>query len=247
MKKIPFLLILLIGLLVVSACSKLNGGDVTTPDNSGNSDEQSPVEEKDSDAGGDIKDKDSDNDGVEELDDPDGKVKDPAMMDFLLPDNSKAHYEGTGNEYAELDVQVYHPYEEYVMIYENNGGSLLQKLYKVEKDRILTLDERHVDVKENSPPIAELEKMEVTGVYLQKPFEEGASFGRWTIVDSDATVDTPYRKFEHAIVIEEKGDNFINRKYFVEGFGEVKRESVMKSEGQEDFIVTSSMESVTQP
>lgn len=150
MKKFPLLLFLLISLLVVTACSKLNGQDVTAPDNSGNSGEQSPLDKADTDAGGEIKDKDSDNDGVEELDDPNGKVKDPAMLDYLLPDSSKAHYEGTGNEYAELDVQVYHPYEEFVMIYENNGGSMIRKLYKVEKDRILTLEEKHVDVQENA-------------------------------------------------------------------------------------------------
>lgn len=247
MKKVPFLFFLLISLLVVSACSKLNGEDVTAPDNSGNSGQTSPLDKNDSDAGGEIKDKDKDNDGVEELDDPNAEIKDPAMLDYLLPDSSKAHYEGTGNEYAELDVQVYHPYEEYVMIYENNGGSMVRKLYKVEKDRILTLEEKHVDVTENAPPVAEIEKMAVTGVYLQKPFEKGATFGKWTVVDTDATVDTPYKKFEHAIVIEEQGDSYINRKYFEEGFGEVKRESVMTVKGEDDLLVTSSMESVTKP
>ncbi|MGG0644435.1 hypothetical protein ABE021_10895 [Sporosarcina gallistercoris] len=247
MKKSPLLYFLLICLLVVSACSKLNGEDVTAPDNSGNSGHKSPLDKTDSDAGGEIKDKDNDKDGVEELDDPNGKIKDPAMLDYLLPDSSKSHYEGTGNEYAELDVQVYHPYENYVMIYENNGAALLRKLYKVEKDRILILEEKHVDIEENAPSVETLKKMEVTGIYLQKPFEKGAAFGKWTIVDTDATVDTPYKKFEHAIVIEEKGENYTNRKYFVEGFGEVKRESMMTKKGEADMLVTSSMESVTQP
>ncbi|REB07252.1 hypothetical protein DVB69_10415 [Sporosarcina sp. BI001-red] len=238
---------LLISLLIVSACSKLNGEDVTAPDNSGNSGQQNPLDKTETDAGGEIKDKDHDNDGVEELDDPTGKIKDPAMRDYLLPDSSKAHYEGDGNEFAELDVQVSHPYEDYVMIYENNGAAIIRKLYKVEKDRILILEEKHVDVEENAPPVAAIKKMEVTGVYLQKPFEKGATFGKWTVVDTDATVETPYKKFEHAIVIEDKGDTYSNRKYFVEGFGEVKRESVMKVKGKEDLIVTSSMESVTQP
>lgn len=247
MKQHKFVFLLLISLLVISACSKLNGEDVTAPDNSGNSGEQNPLDDKKPDAGGKIKDKDKDNDGFEELDDAAGKVKDPAMLDYLLPDSSKAHYEGEGNEFAELDVQVYHPYENYVMIYENNGAVLLRKLYKVEKDKILKLDESPVDTEGNAPPVAELEKMAVKGVYLQKPFEKGATFEKWTIVDTDATVETPYKKFEHAIVIEEKDEAYTNRKYFVEGFGEVKRESVMTQEGKEDFFVTSSMESVTKP
>lgn len=247
MKRSLLLLFLLISLLIVSACSKLNGEDVTAPNNSGNSGQQSPIDKNDSDAGGEIKDKDSDEDGVEELDDPNGEIKDPAMLDYLLPDSSKSHYQGNGNEYAELDVQVYHPYEEFVMIYENNGGALLRKLYKVEKERILILEEKHVDIEENAPSVAELKNMEVTGIYLQKPFEKGATFGKWTIVETDATVDTPYKKFEHVIVIEEKGENYTNRKYFAEGFGEVKRESLMTQKDGNDLLVSSSMESVTQP
>jgi len=39
-------------------------------------------------------------------------------------------------------------------------------------------------------------------------------------------------------------DDFINRKYFAQGFGEIKREAIMKTENDDDFIVTSSLQSV---
>ena len=78
---------------------------------------------------------------------------------------------------------------------------------------------------------------------MQKPFEVGATFNEWTIVETDATIETPYHKFEQVIVIETKEKDFINRNYFAENYGEVKRESVMISE--DDFVVTSTLESVS--
>ena len=39
-----------------------------------------------------------------------------SMIDFFLPDGSKAHYLGEGNEFAELDIEVAHPYEKYVIV-----------------------------------------------------------------------------------------------------------------------------------
>ena len=52
---------------------------------------------------------------------------------------------------------------------------------------------------------------------MQKPFEVGTTFNQWTIVETDATVETPYQQFEHVLVIEMKENDFTNRKYFAEG------------------------------
>src|SRR4051812_16491719 len=50
------------------------------------------------------------------------------MRDFFLPNNTKAHYKGDGNEFAELDIEVIQPYDNYIIVYENNGGAYMQKL-----------------------------------------------------------------------------------------------------------------------
>ena len=78
---------------------------------------------------------------------------------------------------------------------------------------------------------------------MKNPLKKGQHSIQWTIVETDITVDTPYKKFDHAFVIEMKTDDFVNRKYFVEGFGEVKRESIMKMDDGE-FIVTSTLKTV---
>ena len=67
----------------------------------------------------------------------------------------------------------------------------------------------------------------------------------WRITKTGETVETPFRTFENAFVIEQQGTDAINRKYFVQGFGEVKREAIQTTEGSE-LTVTSTLESVAQ-
>ncbi|MCM3743132.1 hypothetical protein M3193_03165 [Sporosarcina luteola] len=171
---------------------------------------------------------------------------DQTLLDYFLPAGSTARYKGEGNEFAKLDIDFAHPYEDYVILHENNGGTVIRRIYKIEKEQILKMEEKPVDLHEDFPSQQEIDAMEPIGIYLKKPLKVGTTFDGWEIVETDVAVDTPYEKFTHAFVIEEKGEDFVNRKYFVEGFGEVKRESIMKSVGEE-YIVTSTLESVTKP
>lgn len=165
------------------------------------------------------------------------------LSDFFFSDGTKAHYKGEGNEFAELDIEVVQVNKHYFVVYENNGGSYLRKIYKVEEHKIITLEEQPVDFEQPLPTLNEIEAMQPIGVYLEEPFTEGAKFGDWTIVQTEDAVETPYKTFEKAIVVEMKEDNFVNRKYFVQGYGEVKRESIMNM-GEGEFVVTSSLESI---
>jgi len=166
------------------------------------------------------------------------------MRDFFLPDGSRANYKGQGNEFAGYKLEVAQPFENYYIIYENNGGVFVRRTYQIEKDKINILEETTVDYKNEFPSIDELKAMKPIGIYLQKPFTKGAKFGDWTVVETDVTVETPYRTFDNAFVIEQKDQDVSNRKYFVQGFGEVKRESTMKTAQDEELIVTSTLESV---
>lgn len=165
------------------------------------------------------------------------------LRDFFLKDGTKAHYKGEGNEFAGFTLEVAQPYENYFIVYENNGGVFLRRIFNVTDNQIYTLEESTVNYKEEFPSLEELEAMKPVGIYLQKPFEKGATFDLWTIVKTDETVETPYRTFDNAIVIEKKDENSINRKYFVQGFGEVKREAIQTAE-ENTFTVTSELESV---
>lgn len=168
------------------------------------------------------------------------------MRDFFLKDGTKAHYKGEGNEFAGFTMEIAQPYENYFIVYENNGGIFLRRIYSVTDNQIYILDETTVDYKDEFPSLDELTQMTPTGIYLQKPLKVGATFDLWTVVQIDATVETPYRTFNDAIVIEKKDKHAINRKYFVQGFGEVKREAIQISEEGEEFTVTSELESISQ-
>ena len=220
MRKINLFIFLLVAVLVFSGCSKKQP---TALDNSGST--NGTVGE------GVVKESESEKDG------------EISLTDLFLPDGSKAHYLGEGNEFAELDVEVTRPFENYVVVHENNGGSLVRHIYKIEPDKISILDEKTVELVKDFPSQAELDAMNPSGIYLKKPLKKGTTFDTWTIVEMDTTVDTPYKKFDHAFVIEMKTDDFVNRKYFVEGFGEVKRESIMQTDDGE-FIVTSTLKTV---
>ncbi|WP_318614489.1 hypothetical protein [Sporosarcina sp. YIM B06819] len=223
MRKINLVLCLVVATFVFTGCSKNSS---TALDNSG-----------------------SDSKGIITKDTESKEVVSPtdiAMTDFFLPDGSKAHYQGDGNEFAELDIEVAHPFENYVIIYENNGGALVRTIYKIDRDEIVIIDNQMVESKTDFPSQKELDAMTPTGIYLKKPFTKGTSFGDWTIIDTDVNVETPYQNFDHAIVIEKQDKDVINRKYFVKGFGEVKRESIMTTDDGSKYIVTSTLKAVDQ-
>ena len=223
-----FMLVLLFA-IIASGCTN----KTTSLNNSGNSGETTNPNEQQG----------TTDDSTEKPD-----QNDQSMLDFFLPGGSKAQFTGEGNEFAGLDIDFAHPYADYVILHENNGGAIIRRVFKIEKDQITKMEEKAVDMHEDFPSQQEIKAMEPIGIYLKKPFEVGTKFDNWEIVETDVTVETPYETFDHAFVIEERGDDYVNRKYFVEGYGEVKRESIMDIVNEdEDFVVTSSLESVTKP
>jgi hypothetical protein len=226
MRKIKLVVMLFSALFLVIGCTNKKSVD---PPVDNNTNQDSREEEKVEDPN---------------TDDEEKETVEVAMINYFLPDGSKAHYEGDGNEFAELNIEVTHIDSNYVVVDENNGGALIRKIYHVENDKIETLAEDAIDNDEPLPSKEAISKLTAKEIYLQKPFEVGAKFNHWTIVETDATVETPYQNFEHVLVIEMKENDFINRKYFAEGYGEIKREAVMVPEDEEDFAVTSTLESV---
>jgi hypothetical protein len=220
MRKMNLFIFLLLAVLVFSGCTKKQP---TALDNSGSTNGT---------VGKDVVN--------ESKSEKDGEI---ALRDLFLKDGSKAHFEGEGNEFAELDIEVTQPFEDYVVVHENNGGSLVRYIYRIEPDKISILEKKTVELIKDFPSQDELDTMNPIGVYLEKPIQKGTTFDKWTIVDTDITVDTPYKKFDHAFVIEMKDKDITNRKYFVEGFGEVKRESLMQLEDGE-FLVTSTLKTI---
>jgi hypothetical protein len=232
MRKIQLLVMLFSALFLVIGCTQKNAVDPPVDNNTNqDSNEEENVEDQ-------ITDDEEEKENVEK------ETEEISMINYFLPDGSTAHYEGDGNEFAELNIKVTHIDDKYVVIDEDNGGASIRKIYQVENDKIETLSEDAIDNDEPLPSKEAISKLTAKEIYLQKPFEVGATFNQWTIVETEATVETPYQKFEQVIVIEMKEKDFTNRKYFAENYGEIKRESVMITEDDEDFVVSSTLESI---
>lgn len=168
---------------------------------------------------------------------------------FFMPDGSMAYFLGDGNEFATYTVHTKWLSANYVALVENNGGATMLKIYRVmdEFDKIDKVYEEMIEELPGNvqyPSTDELDSLPLIERYLNGPIEVGTTINDWKIVEVNTIVETPYQTFEDVFVIEEVTEDYINRKYFVAGFGEVKRESIMHMEGEEDFIVSSTLEKI---
>lgn len=168
---------------------------------------------------------------------------------FFMPNESTAYFLGEGNEYATFTIHTKWLSDRYVALVENNGGAVMMKIYRVmdEYNKIDKVYDQMIDEYPNNiqyPSIDELNSLPLIETYLNGPLEVGTVIDKWKIVQDDITLETPYQTFEHVFVLEETSEDFINRKYFALGYGEVKRESIMKIDGEEEFIVTSVLEKI---
>lgn len=163
---------------------------------------------------------------------------------FFMPDNSVAHFRGEGNEYASYSLTTLYPHENYVTTYEDNDGTVMQRIYHIQDDKISIIAENGEAYEPTTHSLAELQAMQEIEVYFASPIEVGATFNRWKITSTTETLKTDLQTFDDVIVIEKTNeDHSITRKYFAKNFGEIKREFIMQ-EGDEQFIVTSVLESI---
>lgn len=185
---------------------------------------------------------------TEEADEGSGEESSSDDVDpfsFFMADGTTANFEGVGNEFATLSIRTEYLEEDYVALYEDNGGTTMLRVYRLSDDRVDLVKEEGEFYDDYTPTSEELEELEVISTYLEFPLEEGHTFDEKTIVETGATVETPYETFEDAFVIESsESETTTNTWYFVEGYGEVKREFVTQEEGEEEYSVTSSLESV---
>lgn len=169
----------------------------------------------------------------------------PDLHTYFMPNQSIARFEGMGNEYATYTLETQYLYDDYIGTLEDNGGTVVQRIYRVEENRIVKIFEEAEAYEADFPPFNELESMPELETYLSLPLEEGTTFGGWTIEQVDGTLETPFQTFTDVIMLSQEGeDQSVIEKYFVEGFGEVKRVFRMPGGEGEEFEVTSTLQSV---
>ncbi|EGA88894.1 putative lipoprotein protein [Planococcus donghaensis MPA1U2] len=167
------------------------------------------------------------------------------LSTFFMPDTSTATFLGEGNEYASFTLRTVYMDDQHIATYEDNGGTVMLKVYRVGENAVELVKEQTEFYEDFVASSEELEALQPIRTYLTLPLEVGTVIENWTVTETDATGETPFQKFKNAIVLEsEETENAMNKTYFAEGYGEVKREFRMQEEGQEEFVVTSVLESV---
>ncbi|MEK3889217.1 hypothetical protein [Bacillus sp. FSL K6-3431] len=170
--------------------------------------------------------------------------KEIALSTFFMKDEAEAEFRGEGNEFAQFTAKTQWLNDHFVNVYENNGGTVMLRTFRIDKDKIVVVREEGESYDDYSPSDSELKQLEPIYTYLHLPLNKGSKFDGWTVIDNKATLDTPLQEFSDVIVIEREGDDgSITRKYFAKDYGEIKREIIMK-EGTEEFTVTSTIEKV---
>ncbi|SEJ16956.1 hypothetical protein SAMN04488127_1168 [Bhargavaea ginsengi] len=178
---------------------------------------------------------------------PDHEHKIAAPAAFFPAEGTILRYKGEGNEYAQLKITVLRSDSEYAILQEDNGGVTLHRIYRIGKDRIDLLSSEPAGEWDALPDGDLLDGMEPQQTYFLFPAETGTKIGHYTVEATDATADTPFRTFSGAVMAAEKTSDYTNRIWFVPGYGEVKRESMMTTDKGETFTVSSSLETVEHP
>lgn len=166
------------------------------------------------------------------------------LSDFFLPNNTTATFRGEGNEYASYTLRTIHPYDNYVITYEDNGGTIVHRIYRLTEENIGLLAENGEAYTEGIPTLKSLEAMDIIDIYMATPIEVGTEFNEWKIVSIDETVETKVQRYEGVIAIERtEAPGNVTRKYFAKGVGEIKSEFIMPAE-DEDITVTSVIDNI---
>ncbi|RAZ69768.1 hypothetical protein [Planococcus maitriensis] len=165
--------------------------------------------------------------------------------DYFLEDGSTAKFEGYGNEFAEFTLKTDYMEANHVATYEDNGGTVVLKVFRLHEDRIELVKQEGEFYDDYTASFEELEALEVISTYLEFPIEEGQEIGDATVVETGTSLETPYQNFDDVFVLESMTeDGSINRNYFVEGYGEVKREFRANADDSDEMAITSTLASV---
>ncbi|MGB6778824.1 MAG: hypothetical protein WBE33_08700 [Planococcus citreus] len=165
--------------------------------------------------------------------------------DYFLEDESIARFEGYGNEFAEFTLKTDYMEANHVATYEDNGGTVVLKVFRLHDDRIELVKQEGEFYDDYTASFEELEALEVISTYLEFPIEEGQEIGDATVVETGTSLETPYQNFDDVFVLESMTeDGSINRNYFVEGYGEVKREFRANADDSDEMAITSTLASI---
>lgn len=164
---------------------------------------------------------------------------------YFLQNGKKAFYLGEGIEFATYNVQTNWLNDKYVQHIQDDGAVLVQRIYRITDTAIeVVVDETIQGDKLETPSIEWLDNVKAMDTLLKAPLKKGTTFGNWEITDTNATVETPLQTFKNVIVVEDKEEDYLDTRYYAEGFGEIKSIYHMQMEENEEYNIVSTLEKV---
>jgi len=173
-------------------------------------------------------------------------IKNPYNLKAYFPSNPGIEYSyaGEGIEYASFKRKVMYVEEEYLQLTDNNGGTIVVKIYKFDDNEIREIYTQGEFYKEDNI-IPDIKNKNEGPVILQAPLKVGHSWenknDRREIVAINEKVQVPAGTFYHVIKIKTShfdSDN-ISYNYFAPNIGLIKSEYI-----GENFEVKSELESL---
>ncbi len=241
MQGIKILSILCLLLLFLSACGFQT--EKISKENP-NLNETTNGQENTNEDNNEVKDNSEENNNEKEQPDTNSENVSIDLTNFFMKDKSVAKYLGEGNEYATYTARTQWHNVHTVSIFEDNGGTILLRTYRITDKAIELINEQGEFYGEFHPTDDELDAMPAISTFLQLPIEKDREFDGWEIIEINQTLETPLQKFEDVIKMQKFDETgSVQNRYIVKNFGEIKREFIMEEEDLM-FSVTSTIESI---
>jgi len=168
------------------------------------------------------------------------------LKQYFPANESEAIFSG-GFENSGHTIQTVWLNDYYIQQIISTEFGITERIYRINDDQVELVNDEMVD--ETGPKqwlIEELNKLPLLQIVLKAPFKLGDQYGDWTVIETSEQMTTTYGNFTNVIVVENTSDDVRMRKYYVQGFGEVKWESadLNKDSGVYEVLINTELVSI---
>jgi len=153
---------------------------------------------------------------------------------FPLFEGMHYEYRGEGIEYASFIRDIKHASQPLVQIHDNNGGTELATVYKVEEEMVSIISRQEEFYSDDNLLPGIDENTEPEEIILKAPLIKGTSWEtnekRMEIVEIGLELEVPAGKFFDVIKVKDylidRENEMVNYRYYAKNMGLIKRESI---------------------
>lgn len=165
---------------------------------------------------------------------------------FPIREDMLYKYQGEGNEYATFTTETKFVKDNLIQVHKNNGGTEIASVYRVEKEKVVLLQENPEFYSDTNLLNDVDDKADAKEIILKLPLKVGEKWDnakkRREIVAIDEQLTTPAGNFYDVVKVKvasiEEDRDFESYEYYAKNIGLI----MLESRG-EDYQVTSKLKS----